>query len=93
MDHLSSDHDEIASLGPHYVRASDIGTFLYCQRAWWLTRIVGLEPDARLRRLRGSRAHQRHAWWVWLMHILKRIGLISATCAVIIAIGHWYGWW
>ncbi len=93
MGHQSSDHDETTSFAAPYIRASDIGTFLYCQRAWWLTRIIGLEPDARLRRQRGTRAHQQHAWWVWLMQVLRSIGILSIVLAIIVIFGLWYGWW
>lgn len=93
MGHHSSDHDERTVIDAQYVRASDIGTFLYCQRAWWLTRIVGLEPDARLRRQRGTQAHQQHAWWVWLMQLLRLAGISGGILALIMAIGLWYGWW
>ena len=93
MDHLSSDHDDMTSLGTHYVRASDIGSFVYCQRSWWLMRIVGLEPDALLRRQRGTKAHQQHAWWVWLMQVMRTIGLILLGVAVLATLGLWMGWW
>ena len=93
MDRPSSDHDDIASFGTHYVRASDIGSFVYCQRSWWLTRIVGLEPDALLRRQRGTKAHQQHAWWVWLMQVMRTIGLILLGVAVLATLGLWMGWW
>ena len=93
MARLSSDHDDITSFGTHYVRASDIGSFVYCQRSWWLTRIVGLEPDALLRRQRGTKAHQQHAWWVWLMQVMRTIGLILLGVAVLATLGLWMGWW
>jgi hypothetical protein len=93
MDHLSSDHDDIASLGTHYVRASDIGSFVYCQRSWWLMRIVGLEPDALLRRQRGTLAHQQHAWLVWFMQVLRVVGVTLVVLAGLTALGLWMGWW
>lgn len=93
MDHQSSDHDEGTSFGTHYVRASDIGAFLYCQRSWWLMRIIGLEPDALLRRQRGIQAHTHHAWLVWLMQLLRTISIALLIGASIVAIGWWRGWW
>ncbi len=93
MDHLSSDHDDRSSFGAHYVRASDIGAFIYCQRSWWLMRIVGLEPDALLRRQRGTRAHQHHAWWVWIMQVLRIISVLCIVVSSIVAAGLWLGWW
>lgn len=94
MAHPSSDHDDNqSSYGTHYVRASDIGTFVYCQRSWWLTRIVGLEPDALLRRKRGIRAHQQHSWLVWLMQVLRIIGVSLVILALTLAGWMWLEWW
>ena len=93
MDRPSSDHDDLVSFGTHYVRASDIGSFVYCQRSWWLTRIVGLEPDALLRRQRGTKAHQRHAWLVWFMQLLRITGISLLLLAGIATLGVWMGWW
>lgn len=93
MVHQSSDpDDDVASYGTHYVRASDIGSFVYCHRSWWLARVVGLEPDALLRRQRGTRAHQQHAWLVWLMQVLRIIGLSLAIIALSLAAWMWLGW-
>jgi hypothetical protein len=93
MDHPSSDHDHLASFGTRYVRASDISSFIYCQRSWWLTRIVGLEPDALLRRQRGTHAHQQHAWLVWLMQLMRSTGIGLLLLAGLAALGVWLGWW
>ena len=42
------------------IRASEVGEFVYCARAWWLRRVAGLEPAGRARREHGSMLHQRH---------------------------------
>lgn len=56
-------------------------------------RIVGLEPDALLRRQRGTRAHQHHAWWVWIMQVLRIISVLCIVVSSIVAAGLWLGWW
>ncbi|HEU5016326.1 MAG TPA: hypothetical protein VFT66_27640 [Roseiflexaceae bacterium] len=42
------------------IRASEIGEYVYCARAWWLHRVLELEPEGRERRERGTVLHQRH---------------------------------
>jgi CRISPR/Cas system-associated exonuclease Cas4 (RecB family) len=49
-----------------YVRASDVGAYLYCRRSWWLERIEGRTPQAYTRRTRGTAAHRQHGCMVWL---------------------------
>jgi CRISPR/Cas system-associated exonuclease Cas4 (RecB family) len=42
------------------IRASEIGEYVYCARAWWLRRVAGLEPAGRERREYGTLLHRRH---------------------------------
>jgi hypothetical protein len=56
-------------------------------------RIVGLEPDALLRRQRGTHAHQRHAWLVWFMQLLRLTSIALLVLACLAALGLWMGWW
>jgi CRISPR/Cas system-associated exonuclease Cas4 (RecB family) len=42
------------------IRASEIGAYVYCHRAWWLRTVGGIEPDDRARFDRGIEAHHRH---------------------------------
>jgi hypothetical protein len=56
-------------------------------------RIVGLEPDALLRRQRGTHAHQRHAWLVWFMQLLRLTSITLLVLACLAALGLWMGWW
>jgi len=42
------------------INASEVGSFAYCPRAWWLRRVEGLEP-ADIEPLRqGQTLHRRH---------------------------------
>ncbi len=43
------------------IRASEVGEYVYCARAWWLRRVVGLTPAGRARREAGVRLHGRHS--------------------------------
>lgn len=42
------------------IRASEVGEYVYCARAWWLRRVAGLEPSGRERREFGTVLHRRH---------------------------------
>ncbi|NBU64549.1 MAG: hypothetical protein EBS29_08630, partial [Chloroflexia bacterium] len=76
-----------------YVRASDVGTYLYCQRAWWLERIEGRTPQAQARRARGTAAHRQHGCMVWLATLLRTIAIIATLGFCIAAVSAWLGWW
>jgi CRISPR/Cas system-associated exonuclease Cas4 (RecB family) len=42
------------------IRASEVGEYVYCARAWWLRRVAGLEPAGHARREHGTVLHRRH---------------------------------
>lgn len=44
------------------IDASDLGTWTYCNRQWFLSEVIGLTPDreAQERLAEGTRIHQRH---------------------------------
>lgn len=68
------------------VRASEIGQFVFCERAWWLGTVQGYQPvnDAALSA--GTRAHQQHgqrvaAWQTW-----QHIGYILFGAALLLGL-------
>ena len=67
-----------------FIRASEIGEYVYCQRAWWLHHSVGLEPAGRERRERGMAQHTQHGRQVWLSHLLFVSSLILLASAAIV---------
>jgi hypothetical protein len=43
------------------IRASEIGTYLYCSRAWWYQKSGAIsENQAEL--VHGNRLHKQHGW-------------------------------
>jgi CRISPR/Cas system-associated exonuclease Cas4 (RecB family) len=42
------------------IRASEVGEYVYCARAWWLRRVAGMQPAEQARRDKGMTLHWRH---------------------------------
>lgn len=68
------------------IRASEIGEYVYCARAWWLRRVAGLEPAGRERREYGSILHHRHGRAVLGSRLLVSLGLMLALLAGVLMI-------
>lgn len=64
-----------------FIRASEIGEYVYCGRAWWLHHSVGLEPAGRERREYGTALHTQHGRQVWFSHLL----LVAAVVLIALA--------
>jgi hypothetical protein len=58
------------------IRASEIGQFVFCQRAWWLGAVQGYRPvnDAAL--AAGSQAHARHGRSVAALLHWQQVGYV-----------------
>jgi CRISPR/Cas system-associated exonuclease Cas4 (RecB family) len=58
------------------IRASEIGEYVFCARAWWLRRVEGLEPANQERREHGTRRHVRHGQRLRLSSQLLTIAVL-----------------
>jgi CRISPR/Cas system-associated exonuclease Cas4 (RecB family) len=65
------------------IRASEMGEYVYCARAWWLRRVGGLEPAGRERREYGITLHHRHGRAV----AGSRALLVVAGLLVVVSLG------
>jgi hypothetical protein len=63
------------------IRASEVGEFVFCARAWWLRRVLGLEPAGHERRELGTGLHRRHGRTVAASNALLLLGLALALVA------------
>ncbi|HRF49783.1 MAG TPA: hypothetical protein PLC98_19290 [Anaerolineales bacterium] len=70
------------------IRASEIGTYIFCARAWWLQRVEGLEPGNVAQRLAGEAYHASHGRRIWAATQLRRL----AWALIVVAIGLWALW-
>lgn len=66
------------------IRASEIGEYVYCARAWWLHRVLELEPEGRERRERGTILHQRHGRAVAGSRVLLIMAFILLFIALVL---------
>ncbi len=57
------------------IRASEIGEYVYCHRAWWLRVVEGRVPDNQARLRAGTAAHRRHGRGIALSRLLLAAGL------------------
>lgn len=70
-------------MSPPIIRASEVGEYVYCARAWWLRRVAGEEPEGRERRELGTAMHAAHGravafsgWAMWAGLTALAAGLI-----------------
>ncbi|HEY3341420.1 MAG TPA: hypothetical protein VGK81_05355 [Anaerolineae bacterium] len=68
------------------IRASEIGQYEFCARAWWLGSVMGV-PSTNTRELaEGEAAHRRHGRAVWASRALLVLvaGLVLLALAVLL---------
>lgn len=62
------------------IRASEVGEYIYCARAWWLRRVAGETPTGQERREYGTLLHARHSRSIALSVLLLWVaGLLLAA--------------
>jgi hypothetical protein len=70
------------------IRASEMGEYVYCARAWWLRRVAGLEPAGRERREMGTALHYRHGRAVvGSRALLVLAGLLAMAALALMLLG------
>lgn len=70
------------------LRASEIGQYAYCARAWWLGNVMGL-PSSNVREMaQGEAVHRQHGQAVWVAGVLRVIAiglLLVAAIAIVLS--------
>lgn len=72
--------------GPRTIRASEIGEYAYCSRAWWYRHVKRITPpgDGNSERLsRGVEAHRRHGRGVAGASVLGTLGMALAVLGLL----------
>jgi len=67
------------------VRASEIGAYLYCQRAWWYRR-QGVENANQAEMTSGSDLHMRHGQRVLAAGCLRSLAAFFLLAGLVLAV-------
>jgi CRISPR/Cas system-associated exonuclease Cas4 (RecB family) len=62
------------------IRASEIGTYLYCRRAWWYQK-QGVDSDNQSELTAGTALHRQHGRKVLAAGLLRTFGLLLLLLA------------
>ncbi|MCL5997356.1 MAG: hypothetical protein M1546_15055 [Chloroflexi bacterium] len=68
------------------IRASEIGQYTFCARAWWLSQIRGVPSTNTHALAQGEAVHQRHGRAVWTAGALRIVAFVFLIVAVVIVI-------
>ena len=66
------------------IRASDIGTYQYCRRAWWY-RINGQESANQAELAAGTELHRKHGRAVFAAGMLRYLAWAVLLLALVLA--------
>jgi hypothetical protein len=78
----TSDSDALTPI----IRASEIGQYVFCQRAWWLGTVQGYQPvDDRLLAA-GTQAHLQHGHAVARSRRWQQVGYLLLAMGIILCI-------
>ena len=75
---------------PTVIRASEIGSHIYCGRAWWYRR-QGVESDNRAELTSGTELHIQHSRAVMAAGLLRFAGyalLLTAIALIVYALAN-----
>jgi hypothetical protein len=68
-------------------RASDIGSYLYCRRAWRYRR-DGVESENQAELAAGTELHQRHGRKTLSALLLRTLGMILLLAAILTLVAY-----
>ena len=75
---------------PPVIRASEIGNYLYCRRAWWY-RKQGIESENRAELAAGTDIHLQHGGRVMMAGLLRFLGYAMLLVALSVLVYEFTG--
>ncbi len=70
---------------PPVIRASEIGSYLFCRRAWWY-RKQGMESENQTEMATGTELHRKHGRQVIAAGFLQTAGYAVLLVAVLLLV-------
>jgi CRISPR/Cas system-associated exonuclease Cas4 (RecB family) len=70
---------------PPVIRASEIGSYLYCRRAWWY-RKQGIESENQAELTGGTELHEQHGRNVMAAGLLQIAGYAVLLVAIVLLV-------
>ena len=64
-----------------WIRASEIGDYLYCKRSWFMKHQQGVQSNNVHEMAAGTRHHERHAHWVGRSRMAQKLGFVLIMMA------------
>jgi hypothetical protein len=68
------------------IKASEIGEYVYCNRAWWLRRNYDFRPQNTQEIQAGTVYHEEHGGQVRQTILIKRLALLFLFLAISVVI-------
>ena len=69
------------------IRASEIGSYLYCRRAWWY-RKSGIESANQAELATGTELHRQHGRKTLSALLLRTVGMILLLAAILLLVAY-----
>jgi hypothetical protein len=76
--HDSNSYDDV-------IRASEIGEYVHCNRAWWLGHVQGVPNANRAQMETGTEQHRAHGRRVWRATMMQNVALVLIVVAIVAA--------
>lgn len=67
------------------IRASEVGSFIFCARAWWYQR-QGVESGNQAEMSAGTALHRSHARQVLISGFLRTLALVLLLVALVLLV-------
>jgi len=74
------------------IRSSEIGSYLYCRRAWWY-RKTGTPSENLSELAAGTELHRQHGRKVLIASLTRAVGLLLLLVATLLLVAYWAFQW
>jgi hypothetical protein len=76
---MESSHNDV-------IRASEVGEYVHCERAWWLGRVQGVLNANRAWMDAGTENHREHGRRVWRATMMQYGAIVLVVMAAVAAV-------